>query len=1222
MINFERKKELFKIRKWKRWILFLSAVLTAGFLSVQTNAEGELQFSDIVDFTDVSLWYADESGKPDQKIEGGAEPLLEKNVGLALCYSYEIKDGMIGGIAAYTPYYLAVSTHLAASPGLKGGEPLTVEIEGKDSEEFGKLYAEGAKAWIIFKADESGTGTVLAKLLTENDIDSFQGTFYLQCGRAAEPPDLNEENRYTMEVEGRDLFTFGYKEKERTERKAAVKKNGSLTGKTITWTIEYTPWQNPNPAGPDQIAADTVFELRDTIDASMHSYIENSVIIDGISVADSASRESLPDDRYVVVENTERGTVLNIGGNSLRAGKAAEGDTVTPITITYQTTLRDTLLLPGYEGKPEIANTAKLCAQKDGSFRELGINDSHKITVEPLTWTQKEGTTTRVNGSGSYTDWTVTFDPNGFTFPSDSALKFHDQLPESSTLAADSITIDGAAVHAGDIATEEGNRFSFSVDKEVTGPVTIKYRTTVSEATYEEGTDLKENTAWFTFQYLGKEYETPHVTKPVDSGGGSGTSGTALLVKSNGGYLAGSRSIEWTVDINPHRAYLKSGTFTDNLSETAGEGCGISGHGKGLELAGDVSSIDVLLEGPETEAEKAELRNRISLVYDSASQVLTVTVGDIGFTKVTLRYRTKVCDPCIFANNSKAKPFVNKISTDDMMIGNGSPQRRSAAGESTVDVNASVLTQNSPVYDYGRGVMRWTLEVNAAGLPMKDIALTDTLPAGVTYMEGDGTFSANIKDTFRTDLVLSGAAMTVSDGGKNLAIRLDDIGTAKVFVTFETKVDPMSAGFNSDKDVEIVNTAMMNGTADGLSFEGVSDTVRKTFVNHGLVKSSKTNNEEEWIEYEVLINPYGLTLPQTFSLVDTLDKRLQLSDDTPIQAYRATVSGTSENQGQKPTYVRKTDVPGLKIDGSVYDPEKNSITVNLRLPDESAVDPEPAKSAYVLVYRTDILERQSDSYSNSVRFEGGAVKLGGEKQNNAQVSGGGGGGSGVLSRKAVISVTHADSSTGAPLSGVVFTLYEWDTTNHRRLRAVARGVTDSQGKVSFKVKPGGVYELVQTKGISGYDDVPGWEHLPGGVQQGGAGLLVTAEAAGSTRALQLTNTAGRPTGPNAPGNTSQPGNTGTGGSGSTGDGSNAGGSAGDGSNTDRAADGGSLDSAKSGANPDGTEGTQAGIAADGAETGDDISGSASRLFFLGIVSGSLAVFLLGTGKKRGRKTGA
>ena len=137
-----------------------------------------------------------------------------------------------------------------------------------------------------------------------------------------------------------------------------------------------------------------------------------------------------------------------------------------------------------------------------------------------------------------------------------------------------------------------------------------------------------------------------------------------------------------------------------------------------------------------------------------------------------------------------------------------------------------------------------------------------------------------------------------------------------------------------------------------------------------------------------------------------------------------------------------------------------------------------SRNAYVLTYTADIMKRQAGNYGNSVRSEGGAVLLGGSKNNSASVGGGGGGGGGgVAARKAGIAVTKTDSDNQKPLAGVSFTLYQWDNDNHKRGLPFARGTTDAQGKLSFLVKPGAVYELTETESLPGYENTIGWTHL-------------------------------------------------------------------------------------------------------------------------------------------------
>lgn len=111
------------INKLKIGMILLGAVMAAGVFSVQTKAEGENKFSDIAEFTDISLWYADEN----KEVENQA--LLEKEVNLELRCNYKMKDGKIGSITANSPYYLEVSPHLV----LPLNSPLTVKIDDSET---------------------------------------------------------------------------------------------------------------------------------------------------------------------------------------------------------------------------------------------------------------------------------------------------------------------------------------------------------------------------------------------------------------------------------------------------------------------------------------------------------------------------------------------------------------------------------------------------------------------------------------------------------------------------------------------------------------------------------------------------------------------------------------------------------------------------------------------------------------------------------------------------------------------------------------------------------------------------------------------------------------------------------------------------------------------------------------------------------------------------------
>lgn len=1052
------------------------AILTCLFPAPAAAADTEEKLSDIVDFDSITLHYTDSDGRPEgTAIENGA--LIKQDAQLILRYTYKITEDQCKNISANTLYYLNVSPHLSP-PDLSSGSPLTIESEDGTKEQFGTIYANGSKAWVTFLTIPGSTETVLSKYGELNDA-----YFYLNCKRAdtvppGEYPLDGHTNLYAMKFEDVGQLNFGYAENEPVTAKARIDKDGILRDRTITWTVNYTPWQNPGEN--DGVTLDTPFELRDTIDTSLHSYVDGSIKINDSPVTTYASRETIPDDAaaYAIAETSDAGDniTLTLGGTKFKAGQATEAKPAESLEITYQTSINDCFILPGGNDGSKITNAAELFAGKDGVFNTLNIKSQKTVPIPQPTWITKTGKTTRhTDGTGSTTDWTVTFHPNRFSFDDKSKLTLHDQLPDGSTLAPGPVQVNGSPVTP---TTGKNNSFIISPITADGQPVTITYQTHVSEDMYDNSTSLGSNVAWFTFLHDGNEYTTPKAATPVGSGDGTGTPDTAALVKTNTGYNAATRTIAWTVTINPHKAYLKGGTFTDNLK--LGSICGVAGHTNGLELAGDVTNMDVKVNGNDpTAAEKA----LINLEY--SRQQLVMKVGEIGPKTISVTYTTKVCDPCIFANNTETT-FKNTISTTDMIIGSLSTTKRSASADSTADVCATVLTKKPPVYDYATGIMTWTVEVDAAGLPMANVILTDNLPAGLHYIENSLVTAPVIPDA------------SASVAGQTLTIHLGTV-SAKTTVTFGTKIDPETLGFGKDRPVVVENTIYMNGNADGVTFTQVSHSIKQNFSNHGLVKSSNVDNRNELIRYEVLINPFGLALPEQPSLVDTLDKRLQLDTDT-LLFYRATPTGTSENEAQKPGYTKDGTGQPLNITG--FDPETNSFTVQLPISAGS-------RETYVLAYTADVIQRQADGYSNSVRFDGGSVMLGGSKNNTAVVSGGsgGGGGGGVASRKASISIIKTDSETNIPLPGISFTLYQWNSVSNTRGLPFALGTTDAQGRLSFKVKPETSYELVETKSIPGYGSIFGWTTLPDGITETADGLLIKAGTAKSELTLKLTNDA-------------------------------------------------------------------------------------------------------------------
>lgn len=409
--------------------LLLCLSMLTGFLpALARAADGRPLLSSIVTFDSITLHYAGADGQ-----SAGAEvqdnALIKKDDNLMLRYTYAISEEQCGKITAETNYYLDVSPHLVL-PNLGSGSPLTMTVENddgtKEEKQFGIINADGASAWVEFLADTDGT-----LLLGSDGI--LNAYFYLNCNRANdvpadETPIDGNSNLYAMKFETtpETSLHFSYAENEPVSAKAQINKSGSLTDKTITWTIDYTPWQNP--AEGDDVTLETPFELRDTIDTSLHSYVDNSVTIDGESVTPYTSRGQVQGNEtaYVIVGTSADGgnTTLTFGGTKFNAGEATGADPAKTLAITYKTEIKDELLLPteGNKDGKKVTNTAELFAGPDFE-NQLRISGEAEVTVDQPKWLTKTGKTTRNPGNGSTTDWEVVFNPNGFTFDASNSLR-------------------------------------------------------------------------------------------------------------------------------------------------------------------------------------------------------------------------------------------------------------------------------------------------------------------------------------------------------------------------------------------------------------------------------------------------------------------------------------------------------------------------------------------------------------------------------------------------------------------------------------------------------------------------------------------------------------------------------------------------------------------------------------------------------------------------------
>lgn len=628
----------------------------------------------------------------------------------------------------------------------------------------------------------------------------------------------------------------------------------------------------------------------------------------------------------------------------------------------------------------------------------------------------------------------------------------------------------------------------------------------------------------FDFEKPGEsDSYTAQVKVPVGTGG-VGVD-TARVTKSGKVQEDDKRTVQWTVTINPNKAYLQSANLTDNLADMlfndddAEKLCQKKGsHEYGAKLLADSAhKIKVTFEGDYNGTKefdelsenntttwnflKSELKGEegeavddepgafaLQLSYnpktENSNKVLTINVPEndegkaVGHTSITVTFYTQFTDPCVYAGNGNATKAENKV-TGQITLGQQTTSQHVEA-EATVPLNTKMLEKQPPVYDYATNTFTWTVVVNEANLLLKGLKLTDTLPAGLTYEAG--SLKVNGSDPSE------GSNITASQTGQTLTIHLGDL-SAETPLTFETEVTDPKILFGGESDVEIENTIEMVGKAydDDFEFEPVSSTVTETFTNHGLAKTGTLDKYDEQIDYQVLINPYGVTLTDA-ALTDTLDEGLRLDPNT-VKLCNATVTGVEEGTDE-PTATRGDEVTTEWT--LTNDPANNSFTVTL---------PDGAGS-YLLTYSADVLDVSQESFDNTIAFVGGG--MGGEEVCVTPVED-----DMTLSTKGSLALTLKDDS-GESFPGVTFSLYLWDETEGR-VQLLDQAVTGEEGTLTFTaLKSGQSYELVETFPEGYAEKYTVEESLPTGAVLNTSGNLVITPTEGENIAVTLKNTLPEP----------------------------------------------------------------------------------------------------------------
>ncbi len=626
-----------------------------------------------------------------------------------------------------------------------------------------------------------------------------------------------------------------------------------------------------------------------------------------------------------------------------------------------------------------------------------------------INWIQKSGSVVGSTASDSrLIRWTVTVDAGGYDI---SGCTLTDTIPKDLVLYVDPThpvrfgTTDFTEAAVG--GAENTYTYAAGADDthiltlylgDVTTSGTLTFYTRVTDEAY-----YKINGTTTLTNRIEMDWEENYSGSPSDTAGVN--VGLGLIAKSAGSTVNfdddTTNPITWTVRINRNQIDIGNAVFSDIIPA-------------GLEYVADSFTIN---------------HTGGTFTYDDAAKKLQYVFGGTISTEYTITFQTRITDYTpLYVNQSN----INGYSNTAKLEGDGMAETSvSATGRQRY--NSQVIAKTVETgYDHITRRVTWQIVVNRNDIPLNSAVLTDSIPAGMTFLP----------ETFQVE----GVASPVTDALAYTVNPADDITSHDTFsytfpatysdvctITYQTEVKQAALLTQGAKSFS--NTSYL--TATGLS---ASSTAVASMNNNMVIKSMEHITGADYAAWKIVINGEGITM-NDIDVSDVLQEGLELDRDS-VALYPMTLAGDG-------TLTRGSTPVASSLYEVTYDETTRGLT--LRIP--GTID-----NPYQLEFVTDVLESPL-AINNTVTLNGTSYTATSEVDDvTVVVSESGLGGTGVQGSITIQKVGESEE----PLSGAVFTLY-----NNRGV-LVAQDETDETGTVTFGGLPIRTYVLEETTAPEGH----------------------------------------------------------------------------------------------------------------------------------------------------------
>ena len=595
-------------------------------------------------------------------------------------------------------------------------------------------------------------------------------------------------------------------------------------------------------------------------------------------------------------------------------------------------------------------------------------------------------------------NWTIKVNNNALELKD---LKVEDVIPAGLELIKDSFKVNSEA--NSDYNYDEINKkLDYTFNGTINTQQIITYSTkVVDERIYQsnDSTNFK-NTATIVEGLEGK----PHSDATVGVW-------SNILKKSGGGYDASSHYITWRVEVNNNEVELKNPVITDNIP--LGQKY-VTGSLKIDGVNPDVNKFQFL------EAENGD---------NEKTGTITYSFNETINKKYVITFETEVIDNSIYAGNINGKQYIN---TAYMKADNISKEVNSTGYQNVI---SNVIDKESVEYNYETKEITWKIVVNNNKTKLGQVIVTDIINIGQEYVEGSATINNNAdnngfdyKKADKDDKEKTGTLTYTFEG---------DI-TDTYEIIFKTKVTDESIFYTNGQKI-VNNKAEITG--DVIPPNVYTEASTK-IENSVIKKSSNYQWGNDYIDWNVVINSNSISMGKV-TIEDELQEGLEL-DTTSIVLYKQNLSSNGS--------LEKGDAVELGEDNVKYNANTRKFIFNFS---------EQVNSPYLLTFRTNIVDKSKQPFSNKVQFKGEKTSEN-STVDNFYVDFQSGGGSAVGTRGS-ITVIKVDNDAEVKLKGAKFNLLD------KYKNVISTGETDANGSLIFnKIKFDIPYYIEEVEAPEGY----------------------------------------------------------------------------------------------------------------------------------------------------------